>query len=152
MVAAAFVLEALVADVGPLYLAPILLGAYWFGRLPAIALAAGSGALLIVDVTLFEVSATVLVASLPLFLLVAHVVGSLFEERSAQRRELLRLRALQDVLAPVSAPDLPLLEVATRHLPAERGVAGDFYLIADAPNNSTVFVIGDVAGKGIDAA
>lgn len=153
MVAVAFVLEALVADLGPLYLAPILLGAYWFGRLPAIALAAGSGALLILDVTLYsEVSATVLIASLPLFLLTAHVVGGLFEERSAQRRELVRLRALQDVLAPARAPDLPLLEVATRHLPAERDVAGDFYLIADAPNNSTVFVIGDVAGKGIDAA
>jgi serine phosphatase RsbU (regulator of sigma subunit) len=153
MVGLVFVFEAVVADIGPLYLAPILLGAYWFGRVPAIAVAAGSSALLIVDVVLFsEVSATVLIASVPMFLLVGHVVGGLYDARSVQRRELRRLRAVQDVLTPASAPELPLLEVATRHLPAERGVAGDFYLIADGPNNSTVFLIGDVAGKGIDAA
>jgi Stage II sporulation protein E (SpoIIE) len=153
MTAVVFALGAVVADLGPLYLAPILLCAYWFGRLPAIAVAAVSAVLLTLDVALFsEIPATVLIASLPLFLLVGHVVGGLYDERSIARRELLRLRAVQDVLAPTSIPDLPLLEVATRYLPAERGVAGDFFLIADGPNNSTVFVIGDVAGKGVNAA
>jgi sigma-B regulation protein RsbU (phosphoserine phosphatase) len=153
MVVVVFVLGAVVADLGPLYLGPILLAAYWFGGRPAIAVAAASVALLTLDVAFFsEISATELIASLPIFLLVGHAVGGLYDERRAQRRELLRLRALQDVLAPASVPELPLLEVATRHLPAERGVAGDFYLIADGPNNSTVFVIGDVAGKGVGAA
>jgi hypothetical protein len=153
MVAVTFALEALVADFGPLYLVPILLCAFWFGRRAALATAAVSSVLLILDVILFsEVSGTVLIASLPLFFVVAEIVGRLHEERSAQRREMIGLRAVQDVLAPSALPDLPLLEVATKYVPAERGVAGDFFLIAEGPNNSTVFVIGDVTGKGVHAA
>src|SRR4051794_22076490 len=115
MTAVAFVLGAVVADLGPLYVAPILLGAYWFGRLPALAVAAVSAALLTLDVALFsEIPPTVLIASLPIFLLVGHVVGGLYDEHRMQRRELVNLRAVQDVLAPTSIPDLPLLEVATR--------------------------------------
>jgi sigma-B regulation protein RsbU (phosphoserine phosphatase) len=153
MVAVAFVLGAMVADLGPVYLVPILLCAHWFGRRPAIAAAAASAVLLTLDVVLFsEISATVLIASVPMFIVIGGIVGRLYEERRAQRRELIALRAVQDVLAPTGVPDLPLLEVATRYLPAERGVAGDFFLIAEGPNNSTVFVIGDVAGKGVNAA
>ena len=153
MAAVAFVLEGLVADLGPLYLAPILLCAYWFGRLPAIAVAALSALLLTLDTVLLSgTPPAVLIGSVPAFLVSAEVVGRLYDERRAQRRELIRLRAVQDVLAPTSVPDLPLLEVATLYLPAERGVAGDFFLIAEGPNNATVFVIGDVAGKGVNAA
>ena len=153
MAGLAFLLGALVADLGPLYLVPILLCAYWFGRVPAIAAAAASAALLTLNVVLFsEIPATVLIGSLPIFFVVGEVAGRLYDERRAQRRELIRLRAVQDVLAPTSVPDLALLEVATRYLPAERGVAGDFFLIAEGPSNSTVFMIGDVAGKGVNAA
>lgn len=153
MVALAFVLGALVADLGPLYLVPILLSAYWFGRRPAIAAAAVSAVLLTLDVVFSsEIPATVLIGSVPMFLVIGEIVGRLYDERRDQRRELIGLRAVQDVLAPTAVPDLPLLEVATRYLPAERGVAGDFFLIAEGPNNSTVFVIGDVAGKGVNAA
>src|SRR5690349_11502021 len=113
MLAAVFVLEALVADLGPLYLVPILVCAYWFGRRPAIAVAAASALLLILSAVLFdEVSATVLIASLPLFFVIAEVVGRLYEEQRAQRREMIGLRAVQDVLAPAAVPELPLLEVA----------------------------------------
>jgi serine phosphatase RsbU (regulator of sigma subunit) len=153
MVAVVFVLEALVADLGPLYLVPILLCAYWFGRRPAIGVAAASAVLLIVDAVVFsEVSATVLIGSVPLFFAIAEVSGRLYDERRAQRREMIGLRAVQDVLAPAAVPELPLLEVATKYVPAERGVAGDFFLIAEGPNNSSVFVIGDVTGKGVNAA
>jgi serine phosphatase RsbU (regulator of sigma subunit) len=153
MLVAVFVLEATVADLGPLYLAPILLAGYWFGRGPALAVAIASVALLTVDAIVFtKVDATVLIASVPLFMVAGHLVGGLYDERAGQRTELVRLRAVQDALVPATTPDLPLLEVATRYLPAERGVAGDFYLIADGPNNSSVFLIGDVAGKGLDAA
>jgi stage II sporulation SpoE-like protein len=46
----------------------------------------------------------------------------------------------------------PELELATCFLPAQERVAGDFYFIGEAPNDATVVVVGDVVGKGLEAA
>ena len=37
-------------------------------------------------------------------------------------------------------------------MPAEHGVSGDFFVIAPGPNGSTVIAVGDVAGRGLQAA
>jgi serine phosphatase RsbU (regulator of sigma subunit) len=37
-------------------------------------------------------------------------------------------------------------------VPAQQGAAGDFYLVTAGPADTTVVVVGDVAGKGVDAA
>jgi phosphoserine phosphatase RsbU/P len=37
-------------------------------------------------------------------------------------------------------------------VPAQQGAAGDFYLVAAGPRESTIVVVGDVAGKGFEAA
>jgi len=42
--------------------------------------------------------------------------------------------------------------VSTCFVAAESGVAGDFYLVAEGPRETTVIVVGDVAGKGVAAA
>ena len=50
-------------------------------------------------------------------------------------------------------PQRPGLELAAAYLPAvaER-VSGDFYLVAEGPQESTVMVVGDVVGHGLQAA
>ena len=69
-----------------------------------------------------------------------------------QDQELTELRALQEALTPVAAPERPDLDLASCFLPAELGVAGDFYLVAAGPGDSTIVVVGDVMGHGLEAA
>ena len=82
-------------------------------------------------------------------------------ERSLQRatrviadqdQELAELRVLQRALTPVAPPARPGLDLATCFVPAEGGVAGDFLLVAAAPRDATVLVVGDVIGHGLEAA
>jgi sigma-B regulation protein RsbU (phosphoserine phosphatase) len=71
----------------------------------------------------------------------------------AAEHELEDLRAIRDALTPPELPERPGLELAAAFLPAtaER-VSGDFYMVAEGPQDSTVLVIGDVVGHGVQAA
>ena len=67
--------------------------------------------------------------------------------------ELEDLRAIRDALTPPELPRRPGLELAAAFLPASaEQVSGDFYLVAEGPQNSTVLVVGDVVGHGLNAA
>ena len=61
---------------------------------------------------------------------------------------------LQQSLLPQRLPDVPGLQIATRYLPATRGldVGGDFYDLVTLPNGNVAFVVGDVEGHDRDAA
>lgn len=67
--------------------------------------------------------------------------------------ELKDLRVIRDALTPPELPTRPGLELAAAYLPvtAEQ-VSGDFYLVAEGPQDSTLLVIGDVVGHGLAAA
>jgi phosphoserine phosphatase RsbU/P len=82
-------------------------------------------------------------------LLRAKEVAEASEERA---REL--ARTLQQTLMPPSPPSIPLLDVATAYRPAGEGVevGGDFYDVFPLGPHDWVVVIGDVCGKGVDAA
>ena len=67
-------------------------------------------------------------------------------------RALADLRVLQEALTPADPPPRPHLELASCFVPAEDGVAGDFYLVAAGPGDATVVVVGDVMGHGLEAA
>jgi serine phosphatase RsbU (regulator of sigma subunit) len=81
---------------------------------------------------------------------------SLAELRSnldAAELELQDLRAIRDALTPPELPERQGLELASAFLPgAAEQVSGDFYLVAEGPQDSTVLVIGDVVGHGLEAA
>lgn len=67
--------------------------------------------------------------------------------------ELDDLRAIRDALTPPDLPQRPGLELAAAFLPATaEQVSGDFYLVAEGPQDSTVLVVGDVIGHGLQAA
>ena len=64
-------------------------------------------------------------------------------------------QTLQRSLLPDELPHVPGLEFAARYLPGAEGVdvGGDWYdVIAAGPGNGFIFVVGDVSGRGIEAA
>ena len=80
-------------------------------------------------------------------------LARLRERLEEAERELVDLRAIRDALTPPRLPQRPGLDLAAAFLPAaaER-VSGDFYLVTEGPQDSTVLVVGDVVGHGLDAA
>ncbi|MEA2285887.1 MAG: hypothetical protein QOJ21_1930 [Solirubrobacteraceae bacterium] len=138
---------------GPLELVPVLGAAVWFGRRWAfgatgIAIAA-IGVTELVDGTGDLSMAAVHIA---LLALTAYVVGGVADRLRGGEAELERIRPLQDVLAPRKPPRLPLIDVASRYIPAQSGVSGDFYQVAAGRNGAAIVVVGDAVGKGMDAA
>ena len=79
-------------------------------------------------------------------------LGVLRERLEAAEHELEDLRAIRDALTPPELPQRPGLELAAAFLPAAaEQVSGDFYLVAEGPQDSTVLVVGDVVGHGLQA-
>ena len=72
----------------------------------------------------------------------------LFEDRSRIARR------LQASLLPARLPDIPGLEVGARYLAAGEGVqvGGDLYDVFAADRDRWAVVVGDVRGKGVEAA
>ena len=79
-------------------------------------------------------------------------LATLRERLGVAEHELEDLRAIRDALTPPELPQRPGLELAAAFLPAaaER-VSGDFYLVAEGPQDSTTLVVGDVVGHGLQA-
>lgn len=60
---------------------------------------------------------------------------------------------LQRNLLPQHSPELPGTRVSARYFPAEAGgVGGDWYELIPLPNGQIGLALGDVAGRGIEAA
>ena len=74
-------------------------------------------------------------------------------EESEERAQALA-RTLQSTLIPPSPPSLPGLDVSAAYRPAGDGeeVGGDFYDIFQIAPGDWVVAIGDVCGKGVEAA
>lgn len=74
---------------------------------------------------------------------------------ASRRNEVERTAAtvMQRSLLPAQLPVVPGLELAARYAPAETGgVGGDWYDVFSLPSNWLCLVIGDVVGRGLDAA
>ncbi|HVF12910.1 MAG TPA: PP2C family protein-serine/threonine phosphatase [Actinomycetota bacterium] len=78
-------------------------------------------------------------------------LAGLIARLEAAEDELKDLRAIRDALTPPTLPVRPGLELAAAFLPAGEHISGDFYLVAEGPQDSTVLVIGDVIGHGLEA-
>ena len=61
-------------------------------------------------------------------------------------------RTLQQSLLPPELPALPGFEIAARYLPAKQDVGGDFYDVYPLGDGVWGLTIGDVCGKGVEAA
>ena len=164
LLAAITTLRLVAEEPGPLYLAPVLLAGYWFG--PRWGVTVGIASALCYGVSR-EIAETPDLGDLGLATLVraglyglaGGLVGALAESRTRltgelqeAEQELAELRTIQEALAPATPPECPALELATCYLPAEHGVSGDFFVVAPDPDGSTLIAVGDVAGRGLDAA
>jgi len=79
-------------------------------------------------------------------------LAGLRDRLEAAEHELDDLRAIRDALTPPQLPGRPGLELAAAFVPVAEQVSGDFYLVAEGPQDSTLLVIGDVVGHGLQAA
>ncbi|SDR89056.1 GAF domain-containing protein [Actinopolymorpha singaporensis] len=59
---------------------------------------------------------------------------------------------LQRSLLPYQLPTLPGLDVAARYVAGEGGVGGDWYDVFHLPSGALCLVVGDVIGRGLNAA
>jgi serine phosphatase RsbU (regulator of sigma subunit) len=162
--AAIFAFRLTIDEPGPMYLIPIILAGLWFGPWAGLATGAGCGGLYLLGRVVHPTDAglpllAASVARLGVYGLCGYVVGSLARSRIALEREVRRrdgelteLRTIQETLTPSEPQPRPGLELATCYLPAQDGVAGDFYLVTEDSNGNTVVAIGDVAGRGLAAA
>jgi len=151
------------SDPGPLFVVPTLLAGIWFGRWAGVGAGALSAVLYVAarainpgDAGIFGTASILRLAG---YVLVGYLVGRLAEQRYAlsrvvdeQRLELGELRGIQQAIAPRHTPRRPSLELASCYVPAQQGAAGDFYLVTAGPRDATIVVVGDVAGKGVEAA
>ena len=135
------------------YVVPIGLAAWWGGgRLAALTVAAcvvlyNLGAL-IQPVSDFGLSLALRVV---VFVGVAVAVTLVRERLMALEHEAEELQDIRAALTP-SLVDLPDVEAGTAFVPSDHGVSGDFFLVTNGPDGSTVAIVGDVVGHGPDAA
>ena len=85
---------------------------------------------------------------------VAGRIGASLDNVMLFERQRKVAETLQRSLLPARLPSVPGLEIAARYLPATAGVdvGGDFYDIVSVADDRWSLVIGDVSGKGVDAA
>jgi serine phosphatase RsbU (regulator of sigma subunit) len=133
---------------------PIGLAAWWFG--PRAGLLAALGCLLLFAIAdlVHPTPEFVLAASVRgvFFLVVAAAVSSIAGRLRMLEHSAEELEAIRAALAPADLPDLPDLDAAAAFVPSELGVSGDFYLLTNGPEGSTVAIVGDVVGHGPAAA
>ena len=159
------VLRLNVVEPGPLYLIPVLMAGFWFGAWAGVGMGVVCAGLYAIGRVagpeemdgLCDLLATL--ARLAVYGVAGGFVGWLSEsrgtlERTVRQRDhtLTELRTIQETLSPPKPEPRPGLQLATCYLPAQDGVAGDFYLVTEGVNDSTVIAIGDVAGRGLEAA
>ncbi|MBA3420395.1 MAG: serine/threonine-protein phosphatase [Thermoleophilaceae bacterium] len=150
-----------VIGIGLLYVVPVIAAAVWFGPWGGVGVGvAGTGLYTLGDLVAPQDH---LLSSILLRLVVLCSVGYAFGVRVGRERharselahqegELAELRALRSALVPPDVPDRPEIELATCFVPAQERVAGDFFVVNEGPDDSTVVVVGDVVGKGLEAA
>jgi sigma-B regulation protein RsbU (phosphoserine phosphatase) len=76
------------------------------------------------------------------------------ESRAAEARAMALARTLQQSLIPPEPPHIPGLDVGAAYHPAGRGldVGGDFYDVFEIAGGVWGVIMGDVSGKGAEAA
>jgi hypothetical protein len=92
------------------------------------------------------------------FLVVAALMGLLFreqrqvaDERAEMAGEMQAARRVQQYLIPAQLPVTPGFAIHSEYLPA-REVGGDFFqVLPHSSDGSVLIVVGDVAGKGVEA-
>ena len=136
------------------YSVPVGLAAWWFGPRTALSVAAICLGLFAFGHAFEPVSdfGLALAIRIAFFLIVAAVVSWIAGRLRVLEHSAEELEAIRAALAPADLPDLPGVDAAAAFVPSELGVSGDFYLLTNGPDGSTIAIVGDVVGHGPAAA
>ncbi len=136
------------------YAVPVGMAAWWFGLRAGLAAALGCCALYAFGALLESVQSPGLSLALRAiaFLTVAIVAAALRERLDMLEHSAEDLEDIREALTPVSLPDLPDVDAGAALTPSDLGVSGDFYLLTNGPDGSTIALVGDVVGHGPRAA
>ena len=144
------------AEVGAafLYAIPVGMASWWFGWRGGAAAVLACVGLYVIGAAIRPVEHFALSLSMraAAFAAVAILVSVVRERVLVLEHSAEELDAIRAALAPPSLPQLPGVDVAAAFVPSELGVSGDFYLLTNGPDGSTVAVVGDVVGHGPKAA
>lgn len=133
---------------------PIGLASWWFGPRVGLLVAAACLCLYAIDDAIDPVSEFGLAVAIRgiFFLAVAAAVSAVADRMRALEHSAEELEAIRAALAPADLPEVPDVDAAAAFVPSELGVSGDFYLLTNGPDGSTVAIVGDVVGHGPAAA
>lgn len=136
------------------YAIPVGFTTWWFGWRPGVAAALGCCALYVIGVLIEPVDDAVLALALRGLAFAATIllVALVRARVTTLEHSVEELEDIRAALTPVSLPDLPDVEAGAAFAPSDHGVSGDFYLLTNGPDGSTVAVVGDVVGHGPRAA
>lgn len=136
------------------YSVPVGLAAWWFGLRAGLAVAVACLGLFAVGHAIEPVSEFGLALALraAFLLIVAAVVSWIANRLRVLEHSAEELEAIRAALTPADLPDLPDVDAGATFVPSELGVSGDFYLLTNGPDGSTIAIVGDVVGHGPAAA
>jgi phosphoserine phosphatase RsbU/P len=142
------------AGIGYFYAIPVGFTTWWFGRRAGVAAALACCGLYALGAQLDSVSdfGVALAVRAIAFVLVVAVVSALRERLIVLEHSAEELEAIRAALTPSTLPELPGVDAGAAFVGSEYGVSGDFYLLTNGPDNSTIAVVGDVVGHGPKAA
>ena len=142
------------AGIGFFYVVPVGLATWWLGRRAGAIAVAACCCLYVIGALIHPVPDFGLALSLRLIAFVGTVVliAVVREHLAVLEHSAEELEAIRSALTPATLPDLPDIDAAASFIPSEYGVSGDFYLLTNGPDGSTVAIVGDVVGHGPDAA
>ncbi len=140
--------------VGFFYGVPVGLATWWYGRRLGLAVAIACCGLYAIGVAIEPVQhfGAALATRAVAFGLVVVLISILRERVLVLEHSAEELEAIRAALTPASLPEMPDVDAAAAFVPSEYGVSGDFYLLTNGPDGSTVAIVGDVTGHGPEAA
>jgi serine phosphatase RsbU (regulator of sigma subunit) len=142
------------AGVGFFYSVPVGLATWWFGWRGGIVAALSCCGLYTLGAQIDPVPdfGLALAVRAVAFAAVVAVAAVLRERLLVLEHSAEELEAIRAALTPSSLPELPGVDAGAAFIASEYGVSGDFYLLTNGPDGSTIAVVGDVVGHGPKAA
>ena len=136
------------------YVVPVGLASWWFGLRAGLIATTASAGLYILGATIHPVTdfGMALALRLVAFAGVAFLVALLRERLLVLEHSAEELETIRAALTPARLPELADVDAAAAFVPSQYGVSGDFYLLTNGPDGSTLAIVGDVVGHGPAAA
>lgn len=136
------------------YAVPVGLATWWFGPRWAVLVAIACIAIYAISLVIEPAPNGVLSVFLRVlaFAVVVILVSLARQRITVLEHSAEELDAIRAALTPSALPHLHGIDAGAAFVPSEYGVSGDFYLLTNGPDNSTIAVVGDVVGHGPRAA